>query len=74
MEGLRTGVARTEVFRVYPSTFDEAVNVALNAAFNFKASRLGCNGYNLISTINQGSSNPNRWTLVMWLKVMKLSF
>ena len=31
MEGLRTGVARTEVFRVYLSTFEEAVNKALNA-------------------------------------------
>ena len=25
MEGLRTGVARMEVFRVHPSTFEEAV-------------------------------------------------
>ena len=41
MEGLRTGVARTEVFRVHPSTFEEAVDVALNAEFNFKASRYG---------------------------------
>ena len=28
MEGLRTGVARTEVFRVHPSTFEEAVSIA----------------------------------------------
>ena len=41
MEGLRTGVARTEVFRVHPSTFEEAVDVALNAEFNFKAARYG---------------------------------
>ena len=27
MEGLRTGVARTEVFRVHPSTFEEAVSI-----------------------------------------------
>ena len=40
MEGLRTGVDRTEVFRIHPSTFGKAVNVALNAA------RLGWNGYN----------------------------
>ena len=39
MEGLRTGVTRTEVFRVHPSTFDKAVNVALDAEFNFKAAR-----------------------------------
>ncbi|GMF15656.1 unnamed protein product [Phytophthora fragariaefolia] len=38
MEGLRTGVARTEVFRTHPTTFEAAVNVALNAEFNFKSS------------------------------------
>ena len=43
MEGLRTGVARTEVFRVHPSTFDEAVQ---NAEHNFKSATLGRNGYN----------------------------
>ncbi|GMF44512.1 unnamed protein product [Phytophthora fragariaefolia] len=35
MEGMRTGVARTEVFRTHPVSFEEAVNVALNAEFNF---------------------------------------
>ena len=30
MEGFRTGVARTEVFRVHTSTFEEAVDIALN--------------------------------------------
>ncbi|GMF16716.1 unnamed protein product [Phytophthora fragariaefolia] len=43
MEGLRTGVARTEVFRTHPASFEDAVNVALNAEFNFKSSRLGWN-------------------------------
>ncbi|GMF57816.1 unnamed protein product [Phytophthora fragariaefolia] len=43
MEGLRTGVARTEVFRTHPTSFEEAVNVALNAEFNLKSSRLGWN-------------------------------
>ncbi|KAJ8578803.1 hypothetical protein ON010_g400 [Phytophthora cinnamomi] len=43
MEGLRTGVARTEVFRVHPTSFEEAVNIALNAEFDFKSSRLGWN-------------------------------
>ena len=45
MEGLRTGVARTEVFRVHPSTFEEAVDIALNAEFNFKAARYGTHGH-----------------------------
>ena len=31
MEGLRTRVARTEVFRVHPSTFEETVDIELNA-------------------------------------------
>ncbi|GMF23841.1 unnamed protein product [Phytophthora fragariaefolia] len=43
MEGLRTGVARTEVFRTDPTSFEEAMNVALNTEFNFKSSRLGWN-------------------------------
>ena len=37
MKRLRTGVARTTVFQVHPSTFEEAVSVALNAEFHFKA-------------------------------------
>ena len=41
MEGLRAGVARMEVFSVHPQTFEEAVDVALNAEFNFKAARYG---------------------------------
>ena len=45
LEGLRTGVARTEVFRVHPSTFEEAVRIALNTEHNFKSARLGWNGY-----------------------------
>uniref|UniRef100_A0AAV1U562 CCHC-type domain-containing protein n=1 Tax=Peronospora matthiolae TaxID=2874970 RepID=A0AAV1U562_9STRA len=46
MEGLRTGIARTEGFRVHPSTFEEAVRIALNAEHNFKSARLGWDGYN----------------------------
>ena len=46
MEGLRTGVARTEVFRVHPTSFDAAVDIALNAEFNLKADRFGTYGYN----------------------------
>ena len=45
VEGLRTGVARTEVFRVHLSTFEEAVDIALNAEFNFKAARYGTHGH-----------------------------
>ncbi|CAI5739863.1 unnamed protein product [Peronospora farinosa] len=47
MEGLRTGVARTEVFRVQPSTFKEEVSIAFNAEFNFKSSRYGLPWYRL---------------------------
>ncbi|POM63481.1 Gag protein [Phytophthora palmivora] len=36
MDGLRTGVARTEVFRSRPSSFEEAVAMALNAEHNFR--------------------------------------
>ncbi|GMF40303.1 unnamed protein product [Phytophthora fragariaefolia] len=43
MEGLPTGMARTEVFRTHPASMEEAVNVAWNAEFNFKSSRLGWN-------------------------------
>ncbi|GMG16912.1 unnamed protein product [Phytophthora fragariaefolia] len=43
MEGLRTGVARSEVFRTHPTSFEEAVNVALNSEFNFKSLQLGWN-------------------------------
>ena len=46
MEGLRTGVARTEVFRVHSTSFEAAVDIALNAEFNFKAARFGTHGYN----------------------------
>ena len=41
MEGLRNEVARTKVFHVHPSTFEEAVDIALNAEFNSKADRYG---------------------------------
>ena len=37
MEGLRIGISRTEIFRVYPVTFEETVDVALTAEFNVKA-------------------------------------
>ncbi|POM63237.1 polyprotein, partial [Phytophthora palmivora] len=41
MDGLRTGVAHTEVFRSHPSSFEEAVAVALNAEHNFRSARMG---------------------------------
>ena len=41
MEGLRNGVARTEVFRVHLLILEEVVDVALNAEFNFKTARYG---------------------------------
>ncbi|KAG2922794.1 hypothetical protein PC117_g15884 [Phytophthora cactorum] len=37
MEELRTSAARTEVFRVHPTSFEEAVNVGLNAEHNFRS-------------------------------------
>ncbi|CAH0516856.1 unnamed protein product [Peronospora belbahrii] len=37
IEGLQVGVARTEVFRVNPFSFEEAVGVAWNVETNFKA-------------------------------------
>ncbi|KAG3001845.1 hypothetical protein PC123_g18614 [Phytophthora cactorum] len=41
MEGLCTSAARTEVFRVHPTSFEEAVSVALNAEHNFRSARPG---------------------------------
>ncbi|KAI9981181.1 hypothetical protein PInf_010866 [Phytophthora infestans] len=41
MEGLRVSAARTEVFRVHPNSFEEAVNVALNAEHKFRSARPG---------------------------------
>ena len=58
MEGLRTGIARAEVFRVHPSTFEEAVRIALNAEHNFKLARLGWNGYNPSSARAYSTSAP----------------
>ena len=58
MEGLRTGIARTEVFRVRPSTLEEAVRIALNAEHNFKSARLGWNGYNPSSARANSTSTP----------------
>ena len=45
VEGICTGVARTEVFRVHPFTFEDAVDIALNAEFNFKAANYGTHGH-----------------------------
>ncbi|ETO72896.1 hypothetical protein F444_11123 [Phytophthora nicotianae P1976] len=41
MEGLRVSAARTEVFRVHPTSFEEAVDVALNAEYNSRSARPG---------------------------------
>uniref|UniRef100_M4C3W2 Uncharacterized protein n=1 Tax=Hyaloperonospora arabidopsidis (strain Emoy2) TaxID=559515 RepID=M4C3W2_HYAAE len=79
MEGLRTGVARTEVFRVHPSTFEEAVRIALIAEHNFKSARLGWNGYNPSSARANSTSTPagdsqNRWISAMLKMKVKLNF
>ncbi|KAG3028877.1 hypothetical protein PC128_g6601 [Phytophthora cactorum] len=41
MEGVRTRAARAEVFRMHPSSIEEAVNVALNAKHSFRSARTG---------------------------------
>ena len=38
-DDLRTGVARTEIFRVHSSTFEKTVDIDLNAELNFKVAR-----------------------------------
>ncbi|GMF40222.1 unnamed protein product [Phytophthora fragariaefolia] len=68
MEGLRTGMARPEVFRTHPASFEEAVNVALNAEFNFKSSRLGWN-----ASFANPSSGPEPMASAA-LRMKKLSF
>ena len=38
--GLNEGVARTELFRSHPATFEEAVAIVLRAEFDFKYARV----------------------------------
>ena len=57
MEGLRTGVARTEVFRVHPTSSEAALDIALNAELNVKAARFGTHGYNSNSASSFSSFN-----------------
>jgi hypothetical protein len=57
MAFLHTGVARTKVFRVHPTSFEEAVNVALNAEFNFKSARLGWTASQASSSGAAGANN-----------------
>ena len=40
MGALNEGVVRTELFRSHPSTFEEAVAIALRAEFDFKSARV----------------------------------
>ena len=47
-----------EVVRVHPSTFEEAMQTALNAEHNFKLARLGWNGYNPSSARAYSTSAP----------------
>ena len=60
MEGLLTGVARSEVFRVHPTSFDAAVNIALSAEFNFKKAHFGIHGYNPNSANSFSSFNSTK--------------
>lgn len=41
MEGLRSGVAQTEVFRAHPASFERAVDVAWKTELNFTSSKVG---------------------------------
>ncbi|GMF56586.1 unnamed protein product [Phytophthora fragariaefolia] len=68
MEGLRTGVTRTEDFRTHPSSSEEAVNVALNAEFNFKSLDLDGTRPTLIHR-----RVPSPW-ISATLRMRKLSF
>ena len=45
-------MARTEVFRVHPTTCEAAVEIALNAEHNFKAARYGTNTMHQAEPIN----------------------
>ena len=67
MEGLRTGVTRTEVFRVHPSIFEEAVRIALNAEHNLSRLELAEMGTTLAlreqtTRVLRTVIGRNRWT------------
>ena len=47
MGGLNEGVAMTELFRSHPSTFEEAVAIALRAELDFKSARVSTPVYRL---------------------------
>jgi len=64
LEGLRTGVARTEVFRVHPASFEEAVNMALDADLNCKSARLG---WTASQASSSGASDASNGTVPMGL-------
>ena len=61
VEGLRTGVARTEVFRVHLSTFEEAVDIALNAEFISKR----------LAMVHMGTPNLRLTRQSPWISVMR---
>ncbi|KAG3076528.1 hypothetical protein PI124_g15971 [Phytophthora idaei] len=50
MEGLHTSAARTEVSNGHPTSFEEAVNVTLNAEHNFRSARPGWSAGSASST------------------------
>ncbi|CAH0482008.1 unnamed protein product [Peronospora belbahrii] len=56
MEGLLVGVARTEVFRVNPSSFEETVVVAWNAEANLKAARPATYNYSSDGSVSMDCS------------------
>ena len=57
MGGLNEGVARTELFRSHPATFEEAVAIALRAEFDFKSARVSTPVYRTSSSSTWVPSN-----------------
>jgi len=51
MKGLRSGPVRTQLFRMYPKTMDEAINLALQEEFSLKQARL--QGIQELALLNQ---------------------
>ena len=65
MKDFFTGVARTEVYLSHSSTSEKAVNVALNAKFNYKVACYGAQ-----ENIWTQMIRLSQWTLVILRKVL----
>jgi hypothetical protein len=60
MRGLRTGHVRDEVYRHSPSTFDEAVRLALDAEFNFRQQKFDSNKNGPVRSFKAYKFHSNR--------------